>query len=103
MVFGELLKESPARRQFLRQRMLITRAGKVIEGARSEAEFYDPAGDPGEANPQGLDPAARAALQSELAAFAARVAADTSGAAAATPPAVDAETLERMRALGYHE
>lgn len=91
---GQLLRLSP------HVRALVDGSAKLITGVDEERFFYDLATDPGEQHPDQLAPPARAALTSADAAFVSDVA---RRAGAARTHALDAETRERMRVLGYAE
>ena len=98
--FSQLIRPPEARRTSPHEQAVIIGGRKLIAGVNGEHEFYDLDADAPENDPNGLDEAARAQLTGALAHFLARV------SARAAPGAVrslDAETEERMRALGYHD
>jgi arylsulfatase A-like enzyme len=81
-------------------RAVIRDTDKMITDTDGEHVFYDLATDPGEHHPGQLAEPKRAALTSADAAFGTEVARHAGPAGA---PVLDAETKERMRALGYAE
>jgi len=98
VALSELIKETTDRRK-PHERAVITGTDKLILGVDGEHEYYDLRADPGESNPDALAAERREQLSEEVH----RLLADPGGGA--TPAAqrtVDPETLERMRALGYH-
>jgi arylsulfatase A-like enzyme len=95
-VLTELIKPEDARRQSPHERAVIVENGKLIAGVDGEREYYDLARDPGETNPEGLDEATRARLEEALRALRR----DEAGRPREEQDP-DAETKERMRALGY--
>jgi arylsulfatase A-like enzyme len=99
VAYSELIKDGTARSR-PHERALINGKEKIIADVDGEHEYYDLRADPGETNPNGLESAARARLTAALNAFVAHTA---SRAAPAATHGLDAETRERMRALGYSE
>jgi len=98
VAFSELIKETTAR-QRPHEHAVITDSSKLIVGVNGEHEFYDLMRDPGETNAQALGEPERQRLDHDIARLR-QLAAPATPGAAATP---DAETRERMRALGYAE
>jgi len=96
--FSELIKEG-TQRQRPHERAAITATHKLILDVDESREFYDLQADPGETNKQAVAPETQARLAGALADFMKH----TGQQPAATAGAVDAETRERMRALGYHD
>jgi arylsulfatase A-like enzyme len=99
VAFSELIKEGTMR-QRPHERAVITATDKLIVDVDGGREFYDLRADPGETNPNALDGDARTRLSTEIADFVTQTAGRTVPAATS---AMDAETRERMRALGYQE
>jgi arylsulfatase A-like enzyme len=98
--FSELFREADEKRITPHERSVILGYEKMIAGIAGEREFYDLAADPLERSPDALAPADRAVLEKTLADFKQRVA---GSAAPRRTMAIDPETKERMRALGYDE
>jgi arylsulfatase A-like enzyme len=96
--YTELIKPQGARRFTPHERAVVLTDRKLILGVGGEREFYRLDVDPGERNPDGVPAGERDALAARLEA----VRAKAGGAATRreTKP-IDAETRERMRALGY--
>jgi arylsulfatase A-like enzyme len=96
-VFSELIKAKETVRRSPHERAVVLDHDKLIVGVEGEREYYDLAADPGEKNPQATSRRSDLdrALQQLYAGEAAR----------GTPRkgTLDAETRERMRALGYDE
>jgi arylsulfatase A-like enzyme len=98
-VVSELIKEPDAIRYSPHERAVIVGHDKLIAGVNGEREFYDLASDPGERQRDALAAPLRARLERALEpwlAYATRGGDAGSGAAA-----IDEDTRERMRALGY--
>lgn len=100
LAYTELIKgpERDAKRFTPHEHAVIAGSRKLIVGLNGEHEFYDLAADPGEKNPNGLSDAARADLQGiydDIRTLA------KEHAAPHDKQVLDAETKERMRALGY--
>jgi arylsulfatase A-like enzyme len=99
VAFSELLKET-TNRERPHERAVVTRSRKLIVNVDGGREYYDLRVDPGEMNPDGLPEPARAELGAALSRL------HLYGAGQPTPQAklpMDADTRERMRALGYTE
>jgi arylsulfatase len=98
--FSELIKTPETLRLNPHERAVVTAdSTKLITGVGGERDYYDLRADPGEHDPNGLAAGQRAALDqsvSQLVALGGR-------AAPLNTPVLDAETRERMRALGYAE
>jgi len=99
VAFSELIKDGTVR-QRPHERAVISATDKLIVNVDGANEFYDLRADPGETNPNALGGDARARLSGGIADFKTEMAG--SGAPSATH-AMDADTRERMRALGYQE
>jgi arylsulfatase A-like enzyme len=98
--YTELIKgaERDAKRFTPHQHAVVSGNRKLIVGLHGEREYYDLAGDAAEQNPNGLNDADRAelnALFDEMRALA------KARAAPRQTQALDDDTRERMRALGY--
>jgi len=96
--FSELLQD-PSERLTPHERAVVGTAAKMITGAAGGRSFFDLGVDPGETIPDGLGAATRQQLAGELRSFVSRFAT----AEGAVAPTLSPETIERMRALGYHE
>jgi arylsulfatase A-like enzyme len=96
-VFSELIRTEDTLRLSSHERAVVTGGTKLIAGNAGERMYYDLHTDPGETNPDGVAPAQRPALDSGLAQL------QSMAVRGATPtaPAIDDETREHMRALGY--
>ena len=97
--FSELIKEGTQRAR-PHERAVITDASKLILDVDGKREFYDLRADPGETNTQGLVDGTRERLSASLQSF---MDYTQQRAAPVHQRALDAETRERMRALGYQE
>jgi arylsulfatase A-like enzyme len=98
--YTELIKPPGARRFTPHERALVLADRKLIAGVDGEREFYRLDVDPGERDPDGIPAGERRALETRLRAI------HDHAAATRTPTetkAIDPETRERMRALGYAE
>jgi arylsulfatase A-like enzyme len=95
-VYSELIKGKGMLRLTPHERATVQDSTKLITGVDGARSYYDLAADPGEVNPDAMGPDKRVALDSALNAlhFARDQRRDV---------AVDAETREHMRALGYVE
>jgi arylsulfatase A-like enzyme len=80
------------------ERAVIVGRHKLIAGVHGEREYYDLAADPRESQPAGLNEDERAALDRALSRFRESVSIAVSPTKTGE---VDADTRERMRALGY--
>jgi len=98
-VFTELIKEG-TQRQRPHEHAIISDAGKLIQDVDGAHEFYDLRADPAETNPSDLVDGTREQLTASLQRF---LAYTQARAAPVNQRAVDDETRERMRALGYQE
>lgn len=97
--YSELIKTEDTLRLSPHEHAAVETGTKLITGVGGERSYYDLHTDPGETNPDALAPGQRAALDRAL---------DTLRTVAARHeapqrPAIDADTRERMRALGYLE
>ncbi len=100
LTFSELIKDGTSR-QRPHERAVVAGDQKLIADVNGDREFYDLRADPGETKPDGLrDLAARAQLAGELGQLYRYTAAAPSNEPV---KALDADTKERMRALGYGE
>ena len=99
IAFSELIKEG-TQRQRPHERAAITGTDKLILNVDGSHEYYDLNADPTESTPQPNPPEARAELGVALTDFIKHTAKQQ---AVSTAGAIDDETRERMRALGYHE
>jgi arylsulfatase A-like enzyme len=99
VAFSELIKET-TNRQRPHERAVIRETHKLIENVDGGREYYDLQADPGERDTQGIDAAQRVVLGDAIARFEERHAAHPTPR---STTAMDAETRERMRALGYTE
>jgi len=97
--FSELLKEERGLNQ-VHERAVISATGKLIQRVDGGSEFYDLTTDPGETRPDSLAAERRQRLSQALAAFGDRA---EEGDVPEAAPTLDADTRERMRALGYAE
>jgi arylsulfatase len=98
--FTELIKnqERDLKRFRPHEHAVVVGSHKLIVGKNDEREFYDLKADPGEKNPEGLNEADRTAL---LAIYDKTRTRAAERAAPRSVQELDAETKERMRALGY--
>jgi arylsulfatase A-like enzyme len=98
--YTELIKveEREEKRLTPHEHAVVSGRRKLIVGIDGEREYYDLKVDPGERNPQGLAEADRLELQRIYEQMRMRAAAD---AAPRQSETLDADTKERMRALGY--
>jgi arylsulfatase A-like enzyme len=99
VIFSELIK-GDLERLAVHEHAVRDADGKLIVGVHGEREFYDLRTDPGELHPTGLGAEQRAALDAQLSRFNTQFA---RGSAPAATRALDADTRERMRVLGYDE
>lgn len=100
VAYTELIKgaERDAKRFTPHEHAVIAGTRKLIVGLNGEHEYYDLKADPDEKNAEGLSPAERADLQAMYEDFR-RLTQER--AAPSQKQELDAETKERMRALGY--
>jgi arylsulfatase A-like enzyme len=96
--YTELIKPPDHKRFTPHEHAVVSGTHKLIVGVGGEHEYYDLAADPGETNPQALSDAERRELQEAYERV--RTHAIEHAAPRATQ-ALDEETKERMRALGY--
>jgi arylsulfatase A-like enzyme len=98
--FSELLRneEGEANRMSPHLRAVVSNSRKLIAHVDGGREFFDLALDPHESGSPELGQADRDVLERLLEDF---VTAQPSADERPTPPAIDSETRERMRALGY--
>ncbi len=102
IAYTELIKgpERNAKRLTPHEHAVVSGSRKLIVGIGGEREFYDLKVDPGEKDANGLTEAERSELQATYEQIRGRARAD---AAPRTTQALDADTKERMRALGYDQ
>jgi len=97
--YSELIKAEGTLRLTPHEHAAVTDGTKLITGVGGERAYYDLRTDPGEKNPEAVAPPQRTALDQaieQLRAYAMR-------GHESERPAIDADTRERMRALGYAE
>jgi arylsulfatase A-like enzyme len=95
--YAELVS-TPGGQPAVQNRTVVHGDAKLATTPADQEQFYDLARDPGQRDPNGLDPPAGAALRETLAGFRARAGRD---AGRAQRRVLDEETRERLRALGY--
>jgi len=95
--YAELVS-TPAGKPATQNRAVVHGDAKLATTPAEQEQFFDLARDPGERDPDALDPSARAALRRALDGFRVRAGRD---AGTAERRELDAETRERLRALGY--
>jgi choline-sulfatase len=98
--FSELIKAEETLRRTQHERAVILDGHKLIVGIDGEREYYDLRADPGEESPTSPDDGIRTRLDGAMEQL---YADGNGGGPASTATSVDAETEERMRALGYTE
>ncbi len=96
-VFSELIKREGEPRFSPHERAVIGPDAKLVAGVSGTREYYDLRADPGEHDPDSLALGRRAALDAALARLQAIAVRDS----ALPTRALDDQTRERMRALGY--
>jgi len=97
--YSELIKAEGTLRLRPHEHAAVTDGTKLITGVGGEHDYYDLRADPGEKHPDAVAPPQRTALDhamDQLRAYALR-------GHEGERPAIDADTRERMRALGYAE
>ncbi len=98
-VYSELIKTERTLRLTPHERATVEDSTKLITGVDGTRSYYDLSADPGEKNPDAVAHAQRAALDRAIDVLQAVAARDVRR----DEVAVDPDTRERMRALGYVE